>query len=147
MTRFGHRHNWLANAPMPELEFLFDPLSESRSVELTPLPFVMGRDRNVQLTLISPLVSKRHAEIVERGGQFWIRDLDSRNGVFVNGKRIRQSQMIDRDIVHVANCEFRFCVTTIHADGAAEAVNPPATEPNCGKIPPSVLYGRPLLTE
>ena len=56
---------------------------------------VIGRDPSSQITLEHPTVSRRHAEIVRRGGDggrrdhgHAIRDLGSANGTFVNGQRV-----------------------------------------------------------
>ncbi len=48
-----------------------------------------------------------HAEFYEREGQpGWnVRDLDSENGVWVNGKRVRESALRHGDIVRLGTCE------------------------------------------
>ena len=51
---------------------------------------LIGRDPNSQLHLNHPTVSWQHAEIVRRNGGFSIRDLDSSNGTFVNGRRVSE---------------------------------------------------------
>jgi S1-C subfamily serine protease len=42
-------------------------------------------------------VSAQHAAIVFTGGRWIVRDLGSRNGTFVNGRRIREADLADRD--------------------------------------------------
>jgi len=53
------------------------------------LPCIIGRGGDADLTLSDPAVSQRHARIAEIGGDICIEDLNSANGVYVNGERIR----------------------------------------------------------
>jgi hypothetical protein len=50
--------------------------------------FVVGRSAGCQLSLDDPLVSRRHAVIEVLREGVTVEDLDSRNGVIVNGQRI-----------------------------------------------------------
>jgi pSer/pThr/pTyr-binding forkhead associated (FHA) protein len=50
--------------------------------------FVVGRSAGCQLSLDDPLVSRRHAMLVVSRDQVTVEDLESRNGVIVNGQRI-----------------------------------------------------------
>lgn len=50
--------------------------------------FVVGRNDNVDYRLLCPKVSRRHLEVCIDGGQILVRDLDSLNGVYLNGRRV-----------------------------------------------------------
>jgi hypothetical protein len=50
--------------------------------------FVVGRSAGCQLSLDDPLVSRRHAMLVVSRDVVTVEDLESRNGVLVNGERI-----------------------------------------------------------
>lgn len=52
--------------------------------------FQVGRDAACELHLDDPLASRRHASVEYRDGLWWIRDLGSRNGTLVNGRRVTQ---------------------------------------------------------
>src|SRR6185312_9855408 len=56
--------------------------------------FVVGRSAGCQLSLDDPLVSRRHAMIVVSGDGVTVEDLESRNGVVVNGNRITERTKI-----------------------------------------------------
>jgi hypothetical protein len=56
--------------------------------------FVVGRSAGCQLSLDDPLVSRRHAVIEVLRDGVTVEDLDSRNGVIVNGQRISGKTMI-----------------------------------------------------
>jgi hypothetical protein len=57
-------------------------------LELTEGQFAVGRNASCQLSLDDPLVSRRHAILTVSGEGVVIEDLQSRNGVMVNGQRI-----------------------------------------------------------
>jgi DNA-binding NtrC family response regulator len=52
-------------------------------------PLLLGRDDVLGLTLDDGCLSRRHAQVSFEGSRFRIRDLDSRNGTFVDGHRLR----------------------------------------------------------
>jgi len=57
----------------------------------------IGRDAGNEVQLTLPEVSKRHA-FLQRTPQGWcVRDLESRNGLFVNGKKVREAVLQDGD--------------------------------------------------
>lgn len=49
-------------------------------------PIVFGRLPNVGVTLDFPFVSRKHCQIVMEQGQLYLQDLQSRNGIFVQGQ-------------------------------------------------------------
>jgi predicted component of type VI protein secretion system len=57
-------------------------------LELSEGQFAVGRSAGCQLSLDDPLVSRRHALLVVSKDGVTIEDLQSRNGVIVNGERI-----------------------------------------------------------
>ena len=57
-------------------------------LELIEGEFAVGRSAECQLSLDDPLVSRRHALLVVGEGEVTVEDLQSRNGVVVNGQRI-----------------------------------------------------------
>src|SRR5688572_1557243 len=57
-------------------------------LELNEGTFAVGRNASCQLSLDDPLVSRRHAIFELVGNAVTIEDLNSRNGVIVNGHRI-----------------------------------------------------------
>ena len=57
-------------------------------LELSEGQFAVGRNATCQLSLDDPLVSRRHALLTVTDDGVTIEDLQSRNGVLVNGKRI-----------------------------------------------------------
>lgn len=60
------------------------------SVAIT-LPAVIGRSREADLTIIHPMISRRHCELFEDGGLVKIRDLGSLNGTYVAGEQVQEA--------------------------------------------------------
>lgn len=77
-------------------------------IAIETVPFQVGRRPELCLTLRSGGVSGLHAEITERDGALWIRDLGSKNGTYVNGTRIQsETRLLEDDIVQFADMPFR----------------------------------------
>lgn len=53
-------------------------------------------------------VSTQHAELCFRGGAFWLKDLNSTNGTFVNGVQISEVALRDDDRVKVGMTDMIF---------------------------------------
>src|SRR6185312_10212928 len=89
------------------LEGLVGDPPSLRQVAITAWPFRIGRGSDVAFSLPSGGVSKEHAELRLENGLLLVRDLESRNGTFVNGKRIDDETPVkDGDVLHFANQEF-----------------------------------------
>jgi EAL domain-containing protein (putative c-di-GMP-specific phosphodiesterase class I) len=89
------------------LESLVEGGRQLRRVAVHPLPYRIGRRPGLGLTLPSDGVSKEHAEIYEDDSGLRVRDLGSKNGTFLNRKRITDSPLQEGDILHFAQLEFR----------------------------------------
>ncbi len=94
-----------------------------RRVRIHALPFRVGRRQGLELVLPAESVSKLHAEIYVRGLDLRLRDLGSRNGSFVNRALIEDATLVEGDVVHFADFEFRVGrsdVAETQTDSAAE---------------------------
>src|SRR5688500_12505886 len=76
--------------------------------EVRSSPLVIGRSRECDITLDDPNVSRRHAELRPEDGAFWIVDLDSTNGIEVNGKRVQRAKLDHEDVIVVGKTELVF---------------------------------------
>jgi two-component system NtrC family sensor kinase len=61
----------------------------------------LGRDRSSGLQLHDTEVSRQHAELRRDGDDFVISDLQSSNGTFVNGHRVKQHELVSGDQVRL----------------------------------------------
>ena len=73
----------------PKLKLVLKGEKET-SVEtsVTSKPIVIGRGEGSTLLLKDSSVSLNHARVTMRKGKVYIRDLDSTNGIFINGKKV-----------------------------------------------------------
>jgi serine phosphatase RsbU (regulator of sigma subunit) len=85
--------------PSPETASLLvvDPNGSRTRVLVDPLPFLIGRNPENQLILRDSRVSRTHASISLEGGEYVLKDCDSRHGTFVNGARIERHVLRDGD--------------------------------------------------
>ena len=68
----------------------------------------MGRTRQNDIQLKSEHISRRHAVIVIEGDITRVIDWGSKNGVFVNSKRVKEHFLKNGDLVGVGTAEFRY---------------------------------------
>ena len=76
--------------------------------ELEGRRMVVGRSRECDIQLDDANVSRRHAELRQEGASYWIVDLDSTNGIEVNGRRLKRAKLEDGDRVTVGSTELVF---------------------------------------
>ncbi len=77
-------------------------------VPLRRFPFTVGRQSDCDLALFAKTVSRHHAEIVERKGVLYVRDLRSANGTYVNCARVgEECRLKEGDVLHFGSLEFR----------------------------------------
>jgi hypothetical protein len=69
---------------------------------------VVGRDPMCEISDDDALLSRRHAEFVVGGGDVLVRDLGSRNGVYVNGLKVSEKPLCSNDLVRIGHLELRY---------------------------------------
>jgi len=68
----------------------------------------IGRSPSNDIVLKETKVSRQHATINYRDGSYYIMDLKSSNGVYVNGKKVEESLLKDGDEIKVGSFKFQF---------------------------------------
>ena len=69
---------------------------------------VVGRDPSCEISEPDPLLSRRHGEILSGAHGVSVRDLDSRNGVLVNGEKTREQVLFAGDVVQMGHLLMRY---------------------------------------
>ena len=72
----------------------------------------IGRKDGNSLVLDSDRVSRTHAVIDWDGDHYTVIDTGSRNGTFVNGRRVRRQALRNGDMITIGDCEIRFLFDT-----------------------------------
>ncbi len=70
--------------------------------------FVIGRGKDCDIQLADANVSRRHAELRQEGATYWMVDLDSTNGVEVNGRRQRRAKLEPGDTITLGSTQLVF---------------------------------------
>jgi len=68
----------------------------------------VGRGDESEIVLLDPSVSRAHAVVEFDAGEPIVRDLDSTNGTYVNGRRVRVESLRDGDELRFGNTRMRF---------------------------------------
>jgi pSer/pThr/pTyr-binding forkhead associated (FHA) protein len=67
---------------------------------------VIGRRHDCDLCIPLKLVSRRHCKLSKSDDTVKIRDLNSRNGTFLNGKRIQEASVTAGDYIGIGSLTF-----------------------------------------
>ncbi len=86
--------------------FAGDRMIHRQSIQ--ELPFIMGREAGLPLTIASNSISRRHAQIHINDGAISIEDMGSKNGTYVNHRQIESATPLSHgDIIHLGDVEMR----------------------------------------
>jgi pSer/pThr/pTyr-binding forkhead associated (FHA) protein len=82
-------------------------------VELTRPDMLMGRHSEADVQLPLPDVSRRHCRFLFVDQAWEVFDLDSLNGIYLNGERVRHAVLCDQDVLTIGGFRFQ-----IHLSGS-----------------------------
>jgi diguanylate cyclase (GGDEF)-like protein len=95
-----------------------DGVGAGQVLSISQTPFTMGRHATNQLPIDDDSISRFHARFVCEDGKYFVEDLGSRNGSFLQGKRITRAEIKDDDWVQLgARVAFRFTLTDSRQEG------------------------------
>jgi hypothetical protein len=79
-----------------------------RKHELDGVQTTIGRSKECDIQLPDANVSRKHAEVRQEGAAYWAIDLDSTNGMEVNGRRLKRAKLRQGDKITVGSTELVF---------------------------------------
>jgi two-component system cell cycle response regulator len=95
-----------------------DGVGAGQVVSVVQTPFTMGRHATNKLPIDDDSISRFHARFVIEDGKYMVEDLGSRNGTFIQGKRVTRAEIKDDDWVQFgARVAFRFALTDSRQEG------------------------------
>ena len=94
-------------APSPEREVV-TLVVDGAPYEVAKRRVTIGRSRECDIRLADPNASRKHAELRQDGATYWIVDLDSTNGVEVNGTRTKRAKLEPGDTVTIGATRLEF---------------------------------------
>ncbi len=80
----------------------------------------IGRELDNLIVLDDPKASRHHAEVVFEDGSWWLSDLGSTHGVWMQGKSVKKLLLKDRDSFTIGDHKFRFALP---AHGGVPAID------------------------
>ena len=123
-----------------------------RRMPLTKGRFVIGKAPSNDLVVDKQAISRQHCEIVSEGGRLILRDLGSRNGTYVEGRRITgpvalsDGARIDLGPIHIVLQEGDGAPAPAQTPAAAQAEKKPEAPARRGEsIPEAVQKSRRLV--
>jgi hypothetical protein len=101
----------------------------------------IGRDPACHVSDPDPLLSRRHAEIIANVHGVSVRDLNSRNGILVNGEKTHEQVLLPGDVVQMGHLQLRFVEENVRAaDGMASRGMDPRRHAPPVVQPPAPAY-------
>jgi type II secretory pathway predicted ATPase ExeA len=89
-------------------------------VPLKKQRMLIGRSAHNDLRIDAELISRNHALLIRHGNTTFIMDLNSKNGTFVNSRRISNLVLIDQDIISIGNYRIKFIDPKAKVRGALQ---------------------------
>jgi predicted component of type VI protein secretion system len=112
------------------------PVGGGDPVPLLKKTLLVGRRESCDIVLRFSNVSAHHCQLTVTGGYWYVRDLQSRNGVKVNGVRVTDKRLDPGDILSVAKHKYEVSYSPIDLG----AVGPPPME-----VPNADIFSKSLL--
>src|ERR1043165_5056822 len=73
-----------------------------REKSLSEKSLTSGRDAEAGIQILDRSASRFHAEIFPVGGMYFVRDLDSKNGTYVNDDRLGDEELLrEGDVIKI----------------------------------------------
>lgn len=77
-------------------------------IVLSQGPVVIGRSLEADFQISDSSISREHCRVFEQGRRYWVLDLQSTNGTFVNEERIDKAPLRDGDLVRISQTVLKF---------------------------------------
>jgi predicted component of type VI protein secretion system len=100
------------------------PMGGGDPIPMLKKSLLVGRRESCDIVLRFSNVSAHHCQMIVTGGYWYVRDLQSRNGVKVNGERVTDKLVKPGDILSIARHKYEVS----YSPSELGAVGPPPTE-------------------
>ena len=81
---------------------------ERNGVELNRSQVYIGRDPECEVHIPTTTISRQHVRIFCRGEEYHVEDLDSTNGTYINGVKIKRCVLRNNDQITVGDITITF---------------------------------------
>lgn len=110
------------------------PSGARTRVSIQSVPFTIGRQGNNQLILRDNRASRHHARIAVEAGEYYVEDLKSSHGVFVNGSRITRQKLYASDRIEFGFPDSYSIVFTFEDDEIHRILDQYSDSKNSGAV-------------
>jgi len=97
-----------------------------QAIPLVSFPFTIGRRAEKHMVITDPMASRDHAEIVQMGGEYYLLDLGSKHGTYVNGSLVKRHKLTNNDRLQFGSSNDRSF--TVFQHGSSSAMTSSARE-------------------
>jgi pSer/pThr/pTyr-binding forkhead associated (FHA) protein len=108
---------------MPKLQLKFEA-AFIKEVPLDKPAITLGRKPDNDIVLDNAAVSGHHCKFYESGGGWFVEDLNSTNGTFVNGRKTLKAGLKNNDIVSIVKYSLVYTDNTVKQASAGQAAEP-----------------------
>ena len=98
-------------------------------------PLILGRKADCDIRLVNPTVGRHHCKVSVENNELVAKDLDSSNGTFINGEKIRRGKLTDGDVLECGTAEVKIKAVVSYDDdvpGAGDTWSDEALEEDMG---------------
>jgi len=85
--------------PVPATIVVTNPSGQRKKIPLTRVPFRIGRQADNDIVIRDNRASRHHARIIFEDGSYWVEDLESSHGVWVNGARVSRRRLAGGELI------------------------------------------------
>ena len=71
---------------------------------------VFGRGSNCDVVLMDKKASRKHLEVRKQGLSFFLKDLESANGLTINGKKVSDAELVPGDVIQIGESKIEFTI-------------------------------------
>ncbi|MBN2040344.1 MAG: diguanylate cyclase [Spirochaetes bacterium] len=86
--------------------------------------YTIGRNPDNDIFITDTTVSRTHARLSWDQDTFIIEDLNSTNGIFLNGSKISSARLNSKDSLRIGRIELQFTMTRVGVDVMEETISP-----------------------
>lgn len=102
---------------------------KQQAIPLVTFPFTIGRRAEKNLVITDPMASRDHAEIVQMSGEYYLLDLGSKHGTYINGAPVKRHKLLNNDRIQFGSSNdrnfvlFQFGTSTQTGSAARELLS------------------------
>ena len=100
MIVFECIYSLLSSKHAPEILGYFN-IVDGEKIPITHWENVIGRSKSSDIKISSDSISNTHALLIKRDKGWFIKDLNSNNGTYINGKSVKKSNITDEDDIRL----------------------------------------------